>query len=79
MSEIMSEGSKSIYLREHPLFAHLDTGKIESLSTLLKVKAYSRGDICGYGDGAYHKICLLLKGKIKIAANDEEGNEESRE
>jgi CRP/FNR family cyclic AMP-dependent transcriptional regulator len=75
MSEIMSEGSKSIYLREHPLFAHLDTGKIESLSTLLKVKAYSRGDICGYGDGAYHKICLLLKGKIKIAANDEEGNE----
>jgi CRP/FNR family transcriptional regulator, cyclic AMP receptor protein len=67
--------SKSCYLQEHPLFAHLGTGKIESMSNLLKVKAYSRGDICGYGEGAYHKICLLLNGKIKIAAKDDAGDE----
>jgi CRP/FNR family transcriptional regulator len=71
----MSEAIKFIQLKAHPLFAHLHVSKLEALSALLRTKTYSRGDICEYGEGAYHKICLLIRGKIKIAASDEDGNE----
>jgi len=66
---------RSVSLQEHPLFARLDSGKIQAFSSLAKVKSYTKGEICGYGDGGYSKVCLLIKGKMKIAGSDEEGNE----
>lgn len=71
----MTEATKLTYLQGHPLFAHLNESKLDILSALLKIKTFSKGDICVYGDGAYHKICLLFRGKIKVAASDEDGNE----
>jgi len=71
----MPEESKAMYLQSHPLFIHLDNHKLESLSAIMKMRSYARGEICGYGEGSYRKICLLIKGKIKIAADDEDGNE----
>jgi len=40
------------------------------MSALLKLKTYARGDVFGYGEGSYHKLCLLLSGKVKIAGSD---------
>lgn len=71
----MSNETKSTHLQDHPLFTHLNKGQIDSIGSLLKIKTYSRGEICAYGEGTYHKICLLFKGKVKISANDETGNE----
>src|SRR5258708_7213224 len=75
----MSEVTKSIYLQGHPLFAHLNSQKIETISTLMKVKTYSRGELFGYGEGCYSRICLLIKGQIKISENDEAGNEQVKD
>ena len=71
----MNEVTKAIHLQGHPLFAHLSTQKIESISTLMKVKTYSRGELFHYREGSYSRICLLIKGQIKISENDEAGNE----
>jgi len=72
---IMEDNIKSQYLQPHPIFSHLDSGKIEAISQLLKLKTYGKGDTFSYGEGSYHKVCLLLKGRIKIAGVDEMGGE----
>ncbi|MHA4807152.1 Crp/Fnr family transcriptional regulator [Flavitalea flava] len=71
----MLQEIKSSPYQDHPLFAHLNKEKTDAISPLLKIKTYARGEICAYGEGSYHKICLLLKGKVKISVNDETGNE----
>jgi len=71
----MPEQIKSTHLQAHPLFARLSPGKIDALGALLTIKTYARGATFGYGEGTYHKICLLIEGKIKIAENDADGNE----
>ena len=71
----MEDNIKLQHLQAHPLFAHLNSGRIEAISGLLKLKTYGKGDVFGYGEGSYHKVCLLLKGKVKIAGNDETGGE----
>jgi CRP/FNR family cyclic AMP-dependent transcriptional regulator len=71
----MPDNIKFQLLQEHPLFGHLASEKLTAISQLLKVKTYARGDVLGYGEGAYHKLCLLIKGKVKIAGNDAAGGE----
>lgn len=71
----MQDNIKLQQLQTHPLFRHLNSGKIQMMSGLLKLKTYGKGEVVGYGEGSYHKVCLLIKGKVKIAANDEAGGE----
>lgn len=71
----MEENIKLRFLQTHPIFSHLDSWKMESISHLFKLKTYGKGDAFTYGEGSYHKVCLLLKGKIKIAGTDEMGSE----
>jgi len=66
---------KATPLQEHPLFADLGVQKIEAIRSLAKIKTYAKGEQCSYGEGGYSKICLLIRGKMKIAGNDEAGNE----
>ena len=75
----MNEVTKPAHLHGHPLFAHLNGQKIEGISTLMKVKTYSRGEIFSYAEGSYNRICLLIKGQIKISENDEAGNEQVKD
>lgn len=70
----MYEETKSSHLQSHPLFAHLSSGKIDTLISLLKVKTYAKGAICGYGEGSYRKVLLLIRGKVKIVVQDETGD-----
>jgi len=70
----MYENTKSVYLKKHPLFTNLNDGQITALSANMKVKIFSRGEVFGFGEGGYSKICLLVRGKIKIS-EDEAGNE----
>lgn len=74
-NKMIMEQSKFDYLQKHPLFARTSAGKLEALSALLKIKTCVRGDTYEYGEGSYHKICLLFRGKIKIATTDGYGNE----
>jgi CRP/FNR family cyclic AMP-dependent transcriptional regulator len=71
----MNEETKSLFLQEHPLFTGLGSQQLRSLASLMKAKIYARGEMFGFGEGGYSKICLLIKGKIKISGNDEAGNE----
>ena len=48
----MSDDIKLQLLQEHPLFRHLSHEKLVSVSGLLKLKTYGRGDVFGYGEGA---------------------------
>jgi CRP/FNR family transcriptional regulator len=66
----MEDNIKLQHLQTHPLFVHLPIEKVRTLSELLKLKTYGKGEIFGYGEGSYHKVCLLIKGKVKIAGNE---------
>jgi CRP/FNR family transcriptional regulator len=72
---IMNEETKLLFLQEHPLFAGVNSQQIRSLGSLMKGKVFSRGEMFGFGEGGYSKICLLIAGKIKISGNDDAGNE----
>ena len=75
----MNEATKSIHLQGHPLFAHVNSQKIEAMGSLMKVKTYARGELFGFGEGSYSRICLLIKGQVKISENDEAGNEQVKD
>ncbi|MDO6435350.1 Crp/Fnr family transcriptional regulator [Flavitalea sp. BT771] len=70
-----TDNTKLLLLQSHPLFSRLNSEKLETISSLLKWKTYARGDAFGYGEGSYHKLCLLIKGKVKIADYDLTGIE----
>ncbi len=63
------------YLQNHPLFAGVTESKILTVASALKVRTIFCGEPISMGDGDYSKIYLLLKGKIKIATFNEDGNE----
>lgn len=41
----------------------------------MKVRTVYRGESFGYGDGAFSKIYLLIKGKVKIAEFNSDSSE----
>ena len=75
----MNNTMKSIHLQGHPLFTRLNSQKIETISPLMKVKSYTRGELFHYVEGSYSRICLLIKGQIKLSENDEAGNEQVKD
>lgn len=71
----MCEEIKYAYLKSHPLFSTIGDQKIKDACASVKVKTVYRGETFNYGDGAYSKIYLLIKGKIKITECDDMDNE----
>ncbi len=71
----MNEEIKLAYLKSHPLFISVEEERIEAACSVVKLKTVFRGETFNYGDGAYSKIHLLIKGKIKISECDELDNE----
>jgi CRP/FNR family transcriptional regulator, cyclic AMP receptor protein len=63
------------YLKSHPLFQHASETAFHEASSLMKIKTVYRGESFGYGDGAFSKIYLLIKGKVKIAELNADSNE----
>ena len=56
-----------VYLKSHPLFQYATEQLIQEATSLMKVRTVYRSESFGYGDGAFSKIYLLIKGKVKIA------------
>jgi CRP-like cAMP-binding protein len=71
----MSIETKYIYLKSHPLCNDLDESKLMQLCSVVKVHTVSKNDVIDYGDGAYSKIYLIVKGKVKIAESNDLGDE----
>src|SRR5258706_15196065 len=75
----MNDTLKYIHLQGHRLFPRLNSQKIEAISSLMKVRSYTRGELFHYIEGHYSRICLLIKGQIKLSENDEAGNEQVKD
>lgn len=71
----MSIETKYIYLKSHPLCSDVDESKLMQLCTVVKVHNVCKTDVIDYGDGAYSKIYLIVKGKVKIAEANDLGDE----
>lgn len=67
--------TKYIYLKSHPLCNDLDESKLMQLSAVVKVHTVCKNEFIDYGEAAYSKIFLIVKGKVKIAEANELGNE----
>jgi len=75
MKAVMTNELKFQFLKQHPLFENMPLDKIGRICHLTKYKTIYRGERLGYGSGSYNKICLLIRGKIKITEVDENDNE----
>jgi CRP/FNR family transcriptional regulator, cyclic AMP receptor protein len=71
----MSQEIKYVYLKSHPLFAHVPEQQVMAACSLVKVKTVYRGEVFRYGENDFSKIFLLIKGKIKIAEINDVDNE----
>lgn len=66
---------KYIYLKSHPLFANAGEQLTKDACALMKVKTITKGENINYGEGAYSKIYLLIRGKIKLSDFSEADDE----
>ncbi len=66
---------KYYFLRECPLFASLTDGQVRQLCNLVKLRRARKGDFIYFTDEASKPLYFLLKGRIKLAEGNEEGNE----
>lgn len=71
----MTNEIKYVYLKNHPLFAHVSEQKISEAAEVMKVRTVYRGETLSYGDGEFSKIYLLIQGKVKIAEFNDNSNE----
>jgi CRP/FNR family transcriptional regulator, cyclic AMP receptor protein len=71
----MSQEIKYAYLKSHPLFSNAGEQCIKDAVEVMKIKTVYRGESCGYGEGDFSKVYLLLKGKVKIAEMNKDCNE----
>lgn len=71
----MTSELKYVYLKNHPLFAHVAEQKISEAAEVMKIRNVYRGETLSYGDGGFSKIYLLIQGKVKIAELNESSNE----
>jgi CRP/FNR family transcriptional regulator len=63
------------YLRDHKLFAALNSSQIKQLCIITGFKKAKKGEILYFSSSDVPRIFLLKIGNIKIVSIDEEGNE----
>lgn len=71
----MSHQINYLYLKSHPLFANADEQCLLDAVESMKLKTVYRNENFGYGEGAFSKVYLLIKGKVKVAEMKSECNE----
>ncbi len=71
----MSHQINYLYLKSHPLFANADEQCLLDAVELMKLKTVYRSENFGYGEGAFSKVYLLIKGKVKVAEMNSDCNE----
>jgi CRP/FNR family transcriptional regulator, cyclic AMP receptor protein len=67
----MSLELKQFYISNHRLFATLPQSQLLALSQVSKLKTFYRGESIEYGMGSGSKLCLLLKGKVKLMESND--------
>ncbi|AEW85990.1 Crp/Fnr family transcriptional regulator [Flavobacterium columnare NBRC 100251 = ATCC 23463] len=71
----MYEELKYWYLRDHKLFKTLSMSQLKQLCIIVGFKKAKKGEIIYFSDSEMPRVFLLKKGRIKIVAIDQEGNE----
>lgn len=67
--------TKYLYLKNHVLFTKLCEEKLNSLLAITRIVNACRGECINYGNAEFSKIYFVVKGNIKIASVNENGEE----
>lgn len=67
--------TKYLYLKSHPLFKGAEEITLAQIAPFLKVQTIYRGETLDYGYGGNSRIFFIVKGKIKIAESNDQGDE----
>lgn len=62
-------------LQNVPLFNDLDGAELEALCSLCRTRAVSRGNVIFYEDDPGTSCYIIVKGKVKIVVNADDGRE----
>lgn len=62
-------------LQNVPLFNDLDVAELEQLATLARTRAVGRGNVIFYEDDPGTSCYIIVKGKVKIVVNADDGRE----